>query len=215
MNNSRGKSIRNVIGSVLASVPFMIATSPAQACTTEAYLGSVCMTAGNYCPKGTVEAAGQLVAIAENQALFAVMGTAYGGDGRTNFGMPDLRGRTPVGAGAGQSPGLTLVRQGQKRGVETVTLQQSQMPSHTHSLNALPVDATGNVEPDAWLANTRIPASREATTPAATYASSGSATMLNSGSIGTSGGGRAIDNLPPQLGMRYCIVTDGLFPPRD
>ncbi|MCF6212153.1 MAG: phage tail protein, partial [Gammaproteobacteria bacterium] len=57
------------------------------------------MTAGSYCPRGTVEAAGQLVAIAANQALFAVMGTAYGGDGRTNFGMPDLRGRTPVGAG--------------------------------------------------------------------------------------------------------------------
>ncbi|MCF6211914.1 MAG: tail fiber protein, partial [Gammaproteobacteria bacterium] len=150
---------------------------------------------------------------AANQALFAVMGTAYGGDGRTNFGMPDLRGRTPVGAG--QPSGLIPVRQGQKRGVETVTLQQSQMPSHTHSLNALPVDATGNVEPGAWLANTRIPALRETTTPAATYASSGSATMLNSGSIGTSGGSRAIDNLPPQLGMRYCIVTNGLFPSRN
>lgn len=214
MNNSRGKSIRNIIGSVLASVPFIVALSPVQACTTEAYLGSVCMTAGSYCPRGTVEAAGQLVAITANQALFAVMGTTYGGDGRTNFGMPDLRGRTPVGAGQRPGPGLTFVRQGQKRGVESVILQQSQMPSHTHSLNALPVDATGNVESGAWLANTRIPGSR-GTAAAATYATDGSATVLNSGSISVSGGNSAIDNLPPQLGMRYCIVTDGAFPPRN
>ena len=171
------------------------------------------MTAGNYCPRGTAEAAGQLIAIADNQALFAVMGAVYGGDGRTSFGMPDLRGRTPVGQG--QSPGLLSVRQGQKRGTETVTLQQNQMPRHTHSLNALPVNATGNVASDAWLANTRIPGSRGATTPAATYAPSGSATALNSGSIGASGAGVPAQNIPPQLGVRYCVVTNGLFPPRN
>ncbi len=99
-------------------------------CSTDPYLGSVCMTAANFCPRGYLEANGQLIAVSDNPALFSLLGTTYGGDGRSSFGVPDLRSRTPVGAGEGL--GLTSVRLGSKRGVETRALSLASLPAHSH-----------------------------------------------------------------------------------
>ncbi|MDD3342127.1 MAG: tail fiber protein [Sulfurospirillaceae bacterium] len=94
------------------------------------YIGSVWATAGTYCPRGTIEANGQILQIQAYGALYAVMGCAFGGDCRTTFAVPDMRGRTPVGAGT--TAGLTPVPMGQKRGYESVQLNAKQLPAHTH-----------------------------------------------------------------------------------
>ena len=159
----RTKVTQIAAGAALASSA-LIASSPAQAtCTDEPYIGSVCITAASYCPRGYLEADGQLLSISSNTTLFAVIGTTYGGDGRTSFGVPDLRGRTPVGQG--QGPGLGPVYLGSMRGMESFT-----PPSATLS-GANEGEPVAKAQPQS--------------------------------------------NIPPQLGMRYCLAVDGLFPPRN
>ncbi|WP_340819596.1 tail fiber protein [Methanolobus sp. WCC4] len=101
--------------------------------STDPLLGEITLFAGNFAPRGWAFCNGQLLPINQNQALFSILGTTYGGDGRTTFALPDLRGRAPVHAGNG--PGLSPVVLGQKGGAETVALNVNQMPSHTHTLN--------------------------------------------------------------------------------
>jgi microcystin-dependent protein len=96
----------------------------------ENYLGEIRIFAGNFAPQGWLFCQGQLLAISQNQALFALLGTTYGGDGQTTFSVPDLRGRAAVGLGAG--PGLSPYQQGQQAGYETVTLTTAQLPVHQH-----------------------------------------------------------------------------------
>lgn len=107
------------------------ANNPAQACSSTPYLGTVCYFAGNYCPQGFVVANGAVLAVTGNEALFSLYGATYGGDGRTNFAVPDLRGRAAIGDGAG--PGLTNRAMGQVIGQEQITLNASSMPLHTHT----------------------------------------------------------------------------------
>ena len=94
------------------------------------FIGEIVMFAGNFAPRGWALCDGQLLSISANQALFSILGTTYGGDGRTTFALPDLRGRAPIHPGTG--PGLSTYRLGQRGGTETVTLNQLQIPSHTH-----------------------------------------------------------------------------------
>ncbi len=120
---------------VKAAVIALVGVTPSisQACCAEPYIGSICFTAVSYCPEGYLPADGRLLNITQYQALFALIGNAYGGDGRTTFALPDLRGRVPVGTGMGA--GLTKsVTLGEKRGTEAVVLTPSQVPlaSHTH-----------------------------------------------------------------------------------
>lgn len=107
------------------------ANNPAQACSSSPYLGSVCYFAGNYCPEGFTIANGTVLPVSGNEALFSLYSFTYGGDGRTTFGIPDLRGRAAIGDGSG--PGLTPRVLGQAVGLETVTLNSSTMPAHTHT----------------------------------------------------------------------------------
>ncbi|MFY1113097.1 MAG: tail fiber protein, partial [Methanosarcinaceae archaeon] len=100
--------------------------------SSEPFIGEIRMFAGNFAPRGWAFCDGQLLPISQNTALFSILGTTYGGDGRTTFGLPDLRGRVPVHAGSG--PGLSTVRLGDTGGAETVTLSQAQMPSHNHTI---------------------------------------------------------------------------------
>lgn len=100
------------------------------------FIGEIIMFAGNFAPKGWAICDGQLLPIAQNTGLFSIIGTAYGGDGRTTFGLPDLRGRAPVGSGTG--PGLSPFFRGQQRGVETVTLTVNQIPAHNHPIPSPP-----------------------------------------------------------------------------
>ncbi|WP_281414944.1 phage tail protein [Azospirillum picis] len=212
----------------------MAATSkPAAACGTEAYTGQVCIMAGNYCPNNTLEATGQLLQINQYQALYSLLGTVYGGDARTTFGVPDLRGRAPVHYG--QGPGLTAHPIGQKFGQEGVSQTIAMLAPHNHTavvtgsgdapaqVKARQVDGTTNVpQPGYMLAqgtngldpsNTYIdPAVSTGTDVALGGVSGGGA--ASAVIIGTTGAGTAIPTVPPSIATRYCIVANGIYPPR-
>lgn len=177
------------------------------------YIGEIILGGWNFCPRGTAKADGQLLAINSNQALFALYGTNYGGDGRTTFGLPDLRGRAPIHNGAG--PGLSSIQLGQKGGVEQVTLNTNTLPSHSHN-------ATTTTNAAAASANTPSPAGNllgiTSTTPI--YAGAGGPTLPMSSdmvetSIGSTGGSQPIFTRSPFQAIMYCIVMQGIFPSRN
>lgn len=202
---------RRLALSVVVAGTAVISASPAQACNDQPYMASVCMTAATFCPRGYAEANGQLLDISQYSALYALMGTTYGGDGVTSFALPDLRGRSAIGWGQGQ--GLTPVMQGEKRGMETVTLDVKNLPSHNHSAHAVNATGTSVAANNSWPAN---PASSDRTPIVYNgYADSGSQVTLNNGVVGMTGNNTPVNNLPPQLGMRYCVALEGIFPPRN
>ena len=129
---------------VLSAITFgstMLSSSqPANACSAEPFIGSICATAADYCPKGFLVADGTILAINENQALFSLLNTTYGGDGRTTFALPNLVGRSAIGAG--QAPGLSYIPLGKVVGKEDMALTTSQLPPHTHGAEFEPVTAT-------------------------------------------------------------------------
>ncbi len=199
------KKTSHLIISIVLAGSALVGSSAALACGYESYLGTICMTAAAYCPQGTMEANGQLIDIRSNQALYAIMGVAYGGDGKNTFGLPDLRGRMPVGMGQGQ--GLTQnIRQGDKRGSESVTLTVPQLPMHYHSQTIAQVQTpTNTTAPDAVLANVATTAAN----------ADKKITINNNTAVGNTGAGAPVQIIPPQLGVRYCVVSQGLFPTRD
>lgn len=117
---------------------------------SEPFIGDIRMFAGNFAPRNYALCDGQLVAISQNNALFSLLGTMYGGDGRTTFGLPEMRGRIPVHAG--QGPGLSPRTWGQKAGTENVTITVNQLPSHTHDLKGTTATATSGVSVQGVLA---------------------------------------------------------------
>jgi len=169
------------------------------------FLGEIQIYAFNFPPKGWATCDGQILAIAQNQALFSLLGTLYGGDGRTTFALPDLRERGPIHPGAG--PGLSPYTQGQAGGSSTVALIQNQMPAHSHTLGVvakspgnqpMPIGNHFGVAP-AGLGNT--------------YGGSG-----GSGGSGVAippQGGAPHNNLQPFLALSFCIALVGIFPPRN
>ena len=150
------------------------------------------------------EANGQIMSISMNTALFSLLGTTYGGDGRITFALPDLRGRAPVHVG--QGPGLSLIDQGQVGGTESVTLNSSNLPAHSHALNAIAQPAT-----HAAPATDRALA---ATQNAGTYAAGAPNTSLVAGSVGATGSNSPFSVRNPYLGLRWCIALEGVFPQR-
>ena len=166
------------------------------------YVGEILLVTFNFAPKGWAECAGQLMSISQNTALFSLLGTTYGGDGKTNFALPDLRGRSAIGAG--QGPGLALYDLGQTGGEETVTLLVSQMPAHTHTVigsnNVATLAAPGG---NLWAAQSLLNM----------YGTSSDSPMAP-GAIGMTGGGLPHDNLSPYLTLNYIIALQGIFPPR-
>ncbi|MAK61430.1 MAG: phage tail protein [Ponticaulis sp.] len=171
----------------------MAISSAAQA--QEKLIGEVFMTGANFCPRGTAMADGQLLPISQYSALFSLYGTNYGGDGRTTFGLPDLRGRAPMHQGRG--PGLTDRRLGQKFGAETTTLTVSNMPSHTHQTPNAGTPETFMVAPGSE--------EIEVMTPSTDSTTSTANTGLN----------QNFNNIPPVLVMNYCVVIDGIYPSRN
>jgi microcystin-dependent protein len=117
----------------------MTMASPSAHAGAEPWIGEIAMVGYSFCPRGWIDANGQLLQIAQYQALFSLYGTMYGGDGRTTFGLPDLRGRMAMNVGNG--PGLSPRQMGQKGGQETVTIMTSQMPAHTHTGSLVPTTA--------------------------------------------------------------------------
>lgn len=167
-------------------------------------LGQISMFAGNFAPRGWALCDGQLLAISSNTALFSLLGTTYGGDGRTTFALPDLRGRAPIHEG--QGPGLSDKRLGQRGGAEQVILQVSNLPSHTHSLNASTATGTSNVPTGNVHADTSVFDKEYATT--ANTAMSGTA-------IGNTGGNIPVSIVQPYLTINYIIALQGTFPSRN
>ena len=205
------KNLSKIAVLAAAPVALMSTTAPATAGTDE-YIGELMLVGYSFCPRASTDAAGQLLPIAQYSALFSLYGTTFGGDGRTTFGLPDLRGRTAIGQGNG--PGLTPRQVGQKSGAETVTLISSQIPAHSHtgqvrSENTAPAD-TGNAAGNA-LGRTTTAIYSDTAAPSAAGA-------LHSGTlhIDVSGGGnQSHPNMQPYLVMRYCVVLQGTFPSRN
>ena len=169
----------------------------------EAFLGEIRLFGFNFAPVGWAMCQGQLLSIQQYSALFALLGTYYGGNGTTNFALPDLRGRVPIGVG--QGPGLTPYVQGQQGGSETVTLSVNQMPAHSHAVNAEASTANSDKPTGA------IPG--KAGTPS--YSTSAPTTTMNAAMIGPTGGSQPFGIEPPYLALNWCIALQGIFPSRN
>ncbi|WP_299113730.1 phage tail protein [uncultured Winogradskyella sp.] len=168
----------------------------------EPFIGEMRMFAGNFAPSGWALCDGQLLPIAQYQALFSILGTTYGGDGETTFALPDLRGRAPVHAGNG--PGLPNVNLGEKGGATSFTLGINNMPTHSHTVNAAPADGTSSLPANNYPAQTK--------TLDPEYATSGATTTMNSGMIGNTGGGQLLNHRSPYTSVNFIIALVGVFP---
>lgn len=175
---------------------------------SEPFIAEIRIFAGNFAPRSWAFCDGQLLPIANNTALFSLIGTTYGGDGRTTTALPNLQGRAPMHPGRG--PGLTSRRLGQKVGTETVILNESQMPSHSHTLRGGTGGVTANVPPSNI---TSIDTSRNGLTA---YQDNTTANLVStsSASISTSGGTQPHTNIQPYLTMNFIIALQGLYPSR-
>ena len=173
---------------------------------SEPFLAEIRIFAGNFAPRGWAFCNGQTLPIDQNTALFSLLGTIYGGDGRTTVGLPNLQGRSPMHPGRG--PGLTSYRLGQIAGSETVTLNQAQMPSHTHDTAGSISSFTGlNPVRNAW-----------GTSQAGDYYRKGDAggpnVNMHADALAKAGGNQAHNNNQPFLAMYYIIALQGLYPSR-
>jgi microcystin-dependent protein len=175
----------------------------------DSFLGEIRMFAGNYAPAGWEFCFGQLLNITGgNEALFSLLGTRFGGDGRTNFGLPDMRGRVPIHYGLG--PGLTNRMMGQRFGTETETLDETQIPQHQHQIMANNAPASNQNSP-ATAVLSKSPADFQNFTPDMSTPVSLNATALN-----TSGNGEPHTNVMPGQVLNFIIcVQGGLYPPRN
>ena len=169
---------------------------------SEPFLAEIRIVGFNFAPRGWAFCDGQILPINQNQSLYSLLGTTYGGDGRTSFALPDLRSRTPIHRSDGHSLG-------QKSGAETVTLTAAEIAAHTHSAKASSSAATNNTPQNDVLAATTLPdlVYRD---PAAA-----STSALRSGTVTNAGGGQAHDNMQPYLTLAFCIALRGLFPSRN
>jgi microcystin-dependent protein len=174
---------------------------------SEPFVGEIRMFAGNFAPRGWAYCDGQLLAVSQNDALFSLLGTIYGGDGRTTFGLPDMRGRIPIHAGSG--PGLSSRRLGAKGGGEDVTLTDNQLPSHNHT----PLKAS-NAQ-----ANSTDPAGQSTSkADKFSYRPAGGFPpnqAMNAAAIGSVGSRQAHTNLMPFLCIHFIIALFGIYPSRN
>jgi len=166
----------------------------------EPYLGEIRLFAGAYAPAGWAACDGQLLRITENEALFSLIGTRYGGDGVTTFGLPDLRGRWAVGR-----RGANL---GETGGADSVALTSSHLPQHTHAVQGAVATATSTSPSGAVWAASLAPAYAPGDPGA-------DGQLLAGDALGSAGGGLPHENLPPYLGMMHIIALTGVYPPRD
>jgi microcystin-dependent protein len=180
---------------------------------SEFFIGQIMMTGFNFAPKFWAQCNGQLLPINQNQALFSLLGTQYGGNGTTNFALPDLRSRTPIGYASSVDPSWQppAVQIGQAAGVENVTLLSSNLPNHTHSVNAS--TTAGNNRS----AGGRIYATSTstATAPNLYGASSGPLVPQNPQTVAVVGGNQPHPNMQPYTTINFCVALSGIFPSRN
>ncbi|MEL7084641.1 MAG: tail fiber protein [Cyanobacteria bacterium P01_A01_bin.3] len=173
---------------------------------SEPFLAEIRMVGFNFAPRGWAFCDGQILPINQNQSLYSLLGTTYGGDGRTSFALPDLRSRVPMHLG--NSEAGTTIQLGQRGGAETVTLSAAEMPGHTHSAKASAEAASVPSATNNFLGS-------PATSIGNTYRASGSSVSLNSNAVGSSGGGQGRQNMQPYQTLTFCIALQGLFPSRN
>ncbi len=162
---------------------------------SEPFLSEIRMMSFSFAPRGWALCNGQLLPINQNQALFSLLGTTFGGDGRVNFALPDLRGRVPIHVGSSH----TL---GERGGEQAHTLSIAELPTHTHVLNG--TTNTGNIP---------VPTNNIlADSPSQLYAAPANLTSLNPGSVVNTGGSQAHLNMQPFLTISFCIALQGIFP---
>ncbi|HVX54682.1 phage tail protein [Nocardioides sp.] len=174
---------------------------------TDQFLAEIRMFAGNYAPTGWALCNGQLMPISQNTALFSLLGTTYGGDGKTTFALPDLRGAAPMQQG--QGPGLSLRSLGQEGGQQAVTLLNSELPSHTHQPVATAASGTTGSPAGARWATTRVGRQGVEAYSIATPDQS-----MSVAATGPTGGSLPHNNMPPYVVVNYIIALQGIFPPR-
>jgi len=161
----------------------------------------------NFAPKGWAWCDGQLMPLSQNTALFSLLGTTYGGDGKSNFALPDLQGRAPMHPG--QGPGLSLHDLGETGGSETVSLLESEIPSHSHALNAQSPVADTNLPTNNVLARSSVGGTTPYLPPAGAPLVS-----MSSNALAPAGGDQPHNNMQPYLTFFFCIALQGVFPPR-
>ena len=179
---------------------------------SEPYLGQLMLVGFNFAPRNWAQCNGQILSIAQNTALFSLLGTTYGGNGQTTFALPDLRGRTPIGAGSSADASWQpFMSWGQVGGVENVTLISSQVPPHTHQVRA-----------STSAGNSRLPSARmfaQSTNAGGTavplYAPGTPNAQLHPATVPQSGQSQPHNNMQPYLAMNFCIALQGIFPSRN
>lgn len=170
---------------------------------SEPFLGMIIIVPYNFAPRGWAFCNGQILPIAQNTALFSLLGTTFGGNGQTTFALPDLRGRVPNSAG--QGPGLSSYDLGQVGGTENTTLTVNNLASHNHSANCFSDDANAAVPSGNVLANA----------PSNMYATVAPNAQMNPLAIGLTGGNQPFSILGPYLTLNFCIALEGIFPSRN
>lgn len=224
----------------IAAVGMMtVGADPAAACSSEPFVGAVCITGITFCPSGYVMADGRQLQVSGNQALFALLGSTFGGDNRTVFNVPDLRGRTISATGTLGDVGLPSMDWGQKVGVETLPLTANNLPAHTHTATFTP-GATGGLQASAtWQVEGSAPTGGSATPTSTNNVFAGnsalsnmwaasSSTPLNMSGISVDVTGAPVGSvqnsytgsvtpptaMAPSVVLKHCIATVGYFPPR-
>jgi microcystin-dependent protein len=168
---------------------------------SEPFLAEIKIVAFNFAPRGWAFCDGQILPINQNQSLYSLLGTTYGGDGRTSFALPDLRSRTPIHVGSSNGTNHSL---GQKSGEETHTLSAAEMPAHTHT-----IQGSGDAATDSAIAGNVLAVSTQV------YHSPANLTAMDGSTMANVGGGQAHDNMQPYLALNFCIALQGLFPSRN
>jgi microcystin-dependent protein len=180
------------------------------------YLAEITIFAGNFAPRGNMFCQGQLLAISQYDALYALVGTTFGGDGQTTFGLPDLRGRVPTGIGQGS--GLSNVVLGELSGSETRTLTTAQIPAHTHTVSFNASTANGTTQ--APMTNSVFGKAVDSAGTGAPliYCPAGTTAAValagTSGNTAATGGSQPFSIVQPVLGVNFIIATEGVFPTR-
>jgi microcystin-dependent protein len=173
---------------------------------SDPYIGQIQVFGFNFPPRGWAFCEGQLLSIPSYSALFSLLGTTYGGDGRTTFGLPDMRGRTCVSPGNG--PGLTQIRWGEKAGTNTNTLNTNQLPTHNHGIQASSSGGDASSPINNYM-GTAEDSNRNAINIYQTAQDGNSRPTQNAG------GGNPVNNMQPFLGMYWCIALQGIYPSRN
>jgi microcystin-dependent protein len=172
----------------------------------EPFIGQIIMAGFNFAPRGYATCDGQIISIAQNTALFSLLGTTYGGNGQTTFALPDLRGRVPIHQG--QGPGLSPQFIGEVSGQENHTLINAEMPMHNHLVSTSNVSGAFGTPNGNFLAASSTPET-------ALYRSTADGTTLNPQSIGLAGGNQPHNNMQPYLVINFAIAMEGIFPSRN